>query len=592
MPPWAPQFRCFCRLSPAWTALLAALLGAASLPSASALAASGRSAGTSLRGGLGSAAKQEPPTGLAAPVAATAATAAAAAAASPAPAAPARPPPTRSETLQKAAAGLAAEHRLLSNISQELLSLGAEVDGTEQALLGRVLTVETARGLLDKHRQLQGANVWSREHLSDLREQAEALYVQLANVSQASNTADKARSEEKQRLEAEVAAQRSQLERLRTAASTLPGDQQRHAALERERGLAEGAGRQAHLDIHAELQRIAQARAEIKAEVEDEVKLEQMLLEEHQQAIKCHGEAERLQNELRAMVLEAPKTTAAEQAAMRHAENLAKASSQRLRAEGAILAAEVVRKEKSGREALVPLREEQTRLEALEQRLVAEVQNLTGRMNVSKDRTLMLQQEAQANVGKGDEASGRLRGLDEQIRGLHQRVSPVVYAAIQAENRALEEELKQATIMLMQSKTVEARSHAAASQMSAELEAQTEATRLVAETAEKAKEEGKRQVEVAVQQSAQARAKARALEEQAQSVIAERCQAQWDKRSSEKNAAVAECKQNREELSIVQAQRDMLQQTLQAKQTASAAAEGVDPTAAAGAADAAGAAGP
>lgn len=323
-----------------------------------------------------------------------------------------------------------------------------------------------------------------------------------------------------------------------------------------------------------DLQRqLDEVRAAIQAEIAEETRLRRVLVEVHQYGVMCHARAKELQSDIFTKAHQVVSRTAADVAAGQHDDQAMKATTQRLHAEAALLRAEVRRVEDAGAAGLNALTDRRQELSALELSLIAEVGNLTQRIAVAKNKSSQLQLEAQAQQGSEQEHMAETMALNAKVRTLNNRISPVVYAALEAENGALSGEMQTASAMLMQSKTSEARGFAGLQQATAEVEGGRNTAKVAADAAEAAQKEGEIQLSAAVKQAGENQAKAEAQLSKAMAVVEARCKPKWDVRKKKKDAELAICKQIQGEYDVASAQMETLKQTLKAQATVSAAVD-------------------
>merc|ERR1719254_207852 len=147
-------------------------------------------------------------------------------------------------------------------------------------------------------------------------------------------------------------------------------------------------------------------------------------------------------------------------------------------------------------------------------------------MNATQERVQSASVSLHQNLGVEDEDVAHRQGLEEQLRHLQQRLSPVAFASLEAENEAYKAELAQATQMLQESKSAETRAVAAAEELQAEVRAQHNATENAAMALHVAKQEGQAQLRLAVEAAAADKAHSEAALARAQDAVAERCRAE------------------------------------------------------------------
>eukprot|EP00929_Paragymnodinium_shiwhaense_P013977 TRINITY_DN121830_c0_g1_i1.p1 TRINITY_DN121830_c0_g1~~TRINITY_DN121830_c0_g1_i1.p1 ORF type:complete len:613 (-),score=214.72 TRINITY_DN121830_c0_g1_i1:56-1894(-) len=494
--------------------------------------------------------------------------------------APSAPSPAAAPALAPATVGiiervgdkLTAEHKRLAEVSQSLLSVNGLVEKTEQSLLGRVLDVETARGLVSKHKAIDAANERAKGQVDQLGGQISSLneLMAIAEKTYAQQAAAQRKAEEA--LEAELqkhvdalAAQASQ------AAKQLPALTQLNKRLRAKKQNLQDDDIVVTRKGDAVVKELQDALRDIEMEKLEEARLRKALIDTHNYGKQCHLRAETLEQKLREAVKKFPKVTAAAAAGEMQAEATQKANLQRLRAEMAMLQSEIQRKEHAGLSALDSLTKDSTALNLLETSIITEVRNISHMTQASKQREVLLQKSVQENIGKTEEELGRKKGLHKQVLELHERVSPVVFAALEAENDALNQELDGAIVLVEQSNAATARAFAGVQQLTATEQAQQVAADSAAQAVVTAQEEGKKQLKLAVDQTAESKRKSAALLRQAQEAIAKLCQPKWDVRVADTTKEKKDCDQNKQQLMVVQAQQETLKQTLAAAQTAQVA---------------------
>merc|ERR1719359_2188560 len=174
----------------------------------------------------------------------------------------------------------------------------------------------------------------------------------------------------------------------------------------------------------------------------DETVLRRHLLDIHEYNLKCHERATTIHQRATALSKIKPKVTAAGAAGERQAEQTQMANLQRLRAEVAMLQAEIQRVEGSSTEAFAALKGHITRTNLLEQEIIRGVRNMSGLMFHHKEHTNMLQESIQANIAATTELEGRKKTQVDELDEWREKVNPVVFAALEVENTQLELELQ------------------------------------------------------------------------------------------------------------------------------------------------------
>lgn len=263
-----------------------------------------------------------------------------------------------------------------------------------------------------------------------------------------------------------------------------------------------------------------------------------------------------------------PKEGAAAAATAQHAEAVTQVGEQRLAAEGAILREEIIKTEASGARALATLQQLQAEFKALEQSLITEVHGIDFKMNLTKAHAAGVSRSLADNHGVQADDLAQKHGIQVRLSTLQQEVSPVVYSTLHSENDAYEAELRHAVDLLTRSTNAEALATISAQQLEAESRAQESAVLATATALQEARNEAQRQLQTAVSEAASDQTDAVAIRKQAEEALATKCNEKWDTRKSEKDLEAQQCKDSKDKLSIVQAQRDALEQALQAQQAA------------------------
>lgn len=260
----------------------------------------------------------------------------------------------------------------------------------------------------------------------------------------------------------------------------------------------------------------------------------------------------------------------AEEAAQRQASSAAAATLQRYKAEGALLRAEITDKERMAKTGLSALKGHQHELTLLENHIITEVKNISSRMNNTKTRTSLLEIAVEENINKADEDMGRRGGLETELDSLKKRLNPIIFAALRSENNALQQEVTGATFLLQSSKEAEARAFATSVQKHEAVKAQQEAVKITAQQQADARQDQEEQFQSAVKESEENKAKADTQTMTAKAVIAARCQPKWEGINTTKTEELETCHKMEEELTVVDAQKEILKQTMKAQQTADA----------------------
>jgi len=331
--------------------------------------------------------------------------------------------------------------------------------------------------------------------------------------------------------------------------------------------------RSAHVSGEGEtaLRTLVQVRAAAHQEARKYRQLQDEVSKLHSIGAACLGSFARDERAVVMAQVSIPKEGAAAAATARHAEAATQASEQRLAAERAILREEIIKTEAAGAHAFAALQELQAEFKALEQNLITEVHGIDSKMNLTKVHNSAVSKSLADNHGVQADDLSRKHAIQVRLSTLQQQVSPVVYSALHAENDAYEIELHHAVELLAKSTSAEALATVAAEQLEAEVGAQQSAVEATEKALQEARDEGQKQLQSAVSEAAVGQTNAQKVSKQAEEVLATKCKDKWESIKSDKEEEVQRCRRQKDKLSIVQAQRDTLEQALQAQQAADAA---------------------
>lgn len=478
--------------------------------------------------------------------------------------------PVTGSLVHYAQARLRVDHHSLANVSQDLLAVQTEVAGMEQSLFGKVMNLEAVRTLYAQHDAIASASSKLQDDIERLSEQVEGLSAQLAVAQRSYISTGQSQHSDQMQLRTQIIQNQATTNSLafEVERGKLVNAVHQRLSAERDRLLAESlmTARQGE----AALRELADAHAAARKEASTHGPLQKALMEMRGVNVECHDHVEKESDDLKMAKTSAPKESVAATVAQQYAVASAQAAEQRLIAEGAILRDEIHGAETSGEHAFRSLQRAQIELKGLEESIITEIRNITSRIDGTKHQCEVTHKSLQENRGVGAADLARKHAVQVRVSTLQQQVSPVVLATLQAENEAYESELRHATVLLQQSKAAEAVALVAAQQLEVELGAQQGSAAAATKAVKQAQMEGERQLEVAVQDALARQADSAKVQAQAEAALAATCSSKWEKRQSDKDAEVQTCQQQKEELAVLQAQRDTLEQTLQAQQTAAA----------------------
>jgi len=266
-----------------------------------------------------------------------------------------------------------------------------------------------------------------------------------------------------------------------------------------------------------------------------------------------------------------PKESSSAAVAEQQAVAVAQADRQRMLAETALLRAEVRRAEAGTIHAIGALKDAQGDLKALQASVRRQLEEVKGRINDTETRRLRLAETIGNTSGVREENIQRRRGFELQLRRLRRRLSPIAYDALKAENEAYQVEVRQASALVQESKLAEAQAASQAQQLKAQVAAQQQASAVAVKTAQDAQQEGQSRLASAVTAASEDLRKAQEQQADAEKKLAANCDSAWQERTAAHQAKLETCRQLEEELITAKAQREVLQQTLQAETTANSA---------------------
>jgi len=465
--------------------------------------------------------------------------------------------------LQQGQRRLLGDQHQLANISEELLSVQSEITTMEQNMFGKVLNLEDVKALYSQHESVKTTNSKLRDDVGRLTAQVEGLSSQLASTQRGYAAADQAHKMETQALRSQVVSSDAALDSLQFEESKYASAEALNKQLRAERKRL--------LEDHARMVTMGEAALKELMEIRGQNQVaSQRDSNLHNRSLSCRDRLKQMEDKLLLKRATVPKESANNEVTLQHAVATSAASEQRLLAEGAILRAEIQRADGAAERGLVALQEAQINLRALENRIVAEVDNVTAKMNATRLHSITVSKSLEENRGVQTEEMSKKHIVQVRLSALQQQVSPVIYNALKSENEAYTMELGHAMDLLSKSKEGEAFAVAAAQQMESEIVAQRDAVKTAMEAVKEAREEGKKQLGIAVEESDKKMAEAAELKERAKAALGNICRAKWDVRGKEMGEKLKVCKQRKEELSIANAQRDTLKQTLQSQQAATA----------------------
>jgi len=454
----------------------------------------------------------------------------------------------------------------LTSFTTELLAARGEVAQAAH-ILDPTFNLQKTSLLIKEHEKVLAANAQRRDALVKLRHKAAALGGRLAESHRTyvgnleTAKADELRRSQEEGLVRSLRGKSLEGLRLEDLQATHKNlTEVRCRVLNESLGLAE--------EKRKVLDELSLVHSRAANETAKQQELRQSMLETHHYCLECHQHVQDVQQRIKIAKDSVPKESYAAAAAEEQAVAVGKADRQRILAETALLRAEVRRAEAGTIQAIGSLRTAQDDLKALQGSVTRRMEAIKVQLNATKFRRLGLAEIIGNTSGAREEDVQRRRGYELQLRTLRERLSPISYGALKAENEAYQAELHQASSLVQESESAEAKAASQAQQLKAQVGAQDAAAKAAAETSQAAQEEGQHRLEAAVARTAADLEHAQEQKAKMEQVLAEKCQAEWQERSAVHQVKLDACRQIQQELMTTRAQQDVLKQTLKAQTTA------------------------
>jgi len=382
--------------------------------------------------------------------------------------------------------------------------------------------------------------------------------------------------EQKRAKERQLLAQRRAKEAaaVRARALRLPYDEAQHEMLKMDRQHLLNQSAEAANRTKASLHALLPLREALEQEEQAQAPLRQQVLELHQNATVCHGLAGQLSQKLKAEQNALPVELAASTSAREQWTAARKATSQRLRAEEALLADQVRRSDAAGHQALAMLAQSKTRLELVERKIIEGIHDLKSQKNATKEHMHEVNRSLVDNLAAKEVDQQHRHDVHKRLVSLQMKLSPTRYTMLQSQNQAYQGELDSAQAMLQQAKAGEALTSSTLEQLQGEHAAMQTQVNDTAASLVEAETEGQRQIRLAIQEAEAGQQNAASLVQQAEETLEAKCRVKWEERTKTKEEEVKACEAKKAELTVVQAQRDTLEETLKSQQTSAAASTG------------------
>lgn len=427
------------------------------------------------------------------------------------------------------------------------MGIQSDVSITEQSLFGKVVDAKTARDLVDQQKLIVSGNARAKEDVAHLKENVGELTSLLMTA--------KALNAHWQTVVATLRAgiarntdEGAEHNRLLTAENVLKTAESKEVAKAR--------------GIVAEVDALHKAS---QAEVAKQKELREAIAKAAKIASVCNGEEAEDEAELKKKESDAPKDTDAIAAAEKLHQSTINATSQRMRAEVAILVSQVQEAENAGKQAFKAVTNAKAQLVNLEETLTFDVRDISNNMKQATTKLGDVRKDIARNDGFMKAGALRKGEMDRKIVKLQQEISPIESATTQAENDALQNELNQALMLLTRSKAAEAVALATSMQEQAKVGAYKQAALLASQSVVKAREDSERELQAVVALAASTKQQSEASVKKANAAIETKCASEWDLHSKDKSKEVEQCRAMKQDLDALEAQRSTLQETLKAQ---------------------------
>lgn len=464
---------------------------------------------------------------------------------------------------------LSQEHSALGEASATLLSVQTAVDHTEQSMLGKVLDVETARTLFQRHEEIETTNSKMEGEISTVNANVEGLSSTLRKVERSLLEKIQVHRASQDGLhfqivenEAEIQSIGAELAKEQEVQRELERLAQIHRHLLAEAADVEKDGQKSEADL--EKMRVAS-----RSEFDSHRTLQAQLGRLHNYSVSCHDSVEKASKKLGiAMVAE---SKGSQVTALTRSQKLKadEASEQRLLAERALLVAEVKKLETKGVQDIARVRDLREDLHTLEANILSEVRSTEAKINATKEQvktlTAALMENSQVEIEDDARRTTMEARMSELRKQLRENESPVAIITTEAQNNALQIELNEAHELWRSVKTNETAALLNLAQAASQVAAEKQSLKSMTRVLTIAEEEGQRKVAAAVKKAAAGKRKSQALFQKARSAIAKRCKFAWDTIWKSKRSMLLKCKIVKEALTVEKAKKEVLMQTLKAQ---------------------------
>jgi hypothetical protein len=476
--------------------------------------------------------------------------------------------PKSGDLVDKVKVQLAGDHRELGNVSATLLSVQTEVDQTEQSMLGKVLDLQTARNFFDRHEEINTANEKLEDEIAQLNAQVEGLSSTLSKVQKEFLTNAIAYRKAEGTLHTQVLEDESIIKSIE---AELAREDEIKAALKRLTEIHEELMKDAEDAYKAGKKSVEMLKVErtmTRLEVGRHRLLRSQLVRMNNYSVACHASVEKASKKLGMMYIAESKDNQAAAMTLQQKKKAKDATEQRLLAERALLISEVKKFEKEEVETIAKVKDLRDDLQILEWNILKETKEMEAKIEAEKEQVKTLSAALLENAQAETEDLTKKEAIDakiaELVKQVHDEQNLILIATLEGQNDALQTELNDAYVMWKSAQTAEAGAKLSAGTIKSNVEAQQKGLALAQEAVTTATTEGQLKLTEAVRAATAQKDQAQANFDKAQAAVAARCKTTWDEIWTKKKTKLIKCKSMQEELTMEQAKKETLTQTLKA----------------------------
>jgi len=432
-----------------------------------------------------------------------------------------------------------------------------------------VLDLQTARTFFSRHEEIDTANNKMTDENAKLNAQVEDLSSTLSQTQKKFlSDAQKNRASEgtlrEQIIENDglIQSMNAELSKTDDIKAALKKLEKILRDLEQEAVNISAVGRKTETKLH-------DARESNRGEVFKHKGLREQLVAMNNYSSRCYGNVAKASKKLGVALVSDSKDSQAAALTLKQKKKANDAAEQRLLAEHALLVSQVKKIETEGKQDVDRVKDLRNDMQTLEKNIVAQVRVLEERIKDEKERVKSLSVDLMENAQSEEESNTRKEAMDARIEKLikemHESENPITIATTEGQNQALEAELAEGYTLWKSAKMTETTALLNVDQAASEMAATRESLKLANKALAMAQKEARKKVAEAIKKAAAGKAKSQILIDKARTAILARCKPDWDEIWKKKRAKLVQCKSRKEELTMEQAKKETLVQTLKAQ---------------------------